>query len=196
MITSFSRIAARPPRAFSNACRRLGRQPTRYVLAVHTEQQCMWLFERTALPCRPGASPKACELSPVRGYLVSTSRFGIGQRDGSNGTPLGLHRIARKIGSGQPLGTVFRGRRPIGLTWQGAQDTRIAHRILWLEGLEPGWNRGGDVDSFQRYIYIHGTGDETTLGRPQSHGCVHLAVSDLLPLYDHLPIGTMVWIDR
>jgi lipoprotein-anchoring transpeptidase ErfK/SrfK len=74
-------------------------------------------------------------------------------------------------------------------------DATIVHRIFWLEGLEPGFNRGGAVDSFQRYIYIHGFADETTLGRPASHGCIHLSAADLIPLYDWLPEGTLVWID-
>jgi hypothetical protein len=107
---------------------------------------------------------------------------------------LGLHRIARKIGGGWPVGTVFVGREFSGFTWQGLPDAKITTRILWLEGLEPGFNRGGNVDSFARYIYIHGTGDETTLGRPQSSGCVHLAADDLIPLYDLLPEGTLVWM--
>jgi hypothetical protein len=125
---------------------------------------------------------------------ASTSRFGIGQTQDSNKTPLGLHRIARKIGAGLPQGTVFRGRVPVGFTWQGLPDATIAHRIFWLEGMEPGFNRGGNVDSFRRYIYIHGFGDETTLGRPASHGCIHLAAADLIPLHDWLPAGTLVWI--
>jgi lipoprotein-anchoring transpeptidase ErfK/SrfK len=70
----------------------------------------------------------------------------------------------------------------------------IAHRILWLEGLEPGHNRGGHVDSHRRYIYIHGIGEEPTLGRPASCGCIHLAAADLLPLFDLLTTGTLVWI--
>ena len=73
-------------------------------------------------------------------------------------------------------------------------DAPIAHRILWLEGLEPGFNRGDGVDSHDRYIYIHGIGDERTLGRPASIGCIHLAASDLLPLFDRIPEGTLVWI--
>lgn len=113
---------------------------------------------------------------------------------GSNRTPLGLHRVAEKIGRGQPVGTVFRGRKPVGLTWQGMPQATIAHRILWLEGLEPGHNRGGQVDSHARYIYIHGLGDELTLGRPQSCGCIHLAAADLLPLFEKIPSGTLVWI--
>ena len=129
-------------------------------------------------------------------YLVSSSKFGTGERANSNKTPLGLHRIAQKIGGGQPIGTVFRSREPIGFTWRGLPEGMIVHRILWLEGLEPRFNRGGLVDSFQRYIYIHGFGDETTLGRPVSYGCIHLAAKDLLPLYDLLPLGTLVWITR
>jgi lipoprotein-anchoring transpeptidase ErfK/SrfK len=79
--------------------------------------------------------------------------------------------------------------------WQGQPDGGIVHRILWLEGLEPGLNRGGNVDTFRRYVYIHGFGDELTLGRPQSCGCIHLSGADLMPLYDRLPVGTLVWID-
>jgi len=129
-------------------------------------------------------------------YRISSSRFGIGQTAGSNCTPLGLHRIAEKIGGGWPVGTVFRGRKAVGFTWKGLPWAPITSRILWLEGLEPGFNRGGHVDSHARYIYIHGTGDEPTLGRPASHGCIHLAAQDLLPLFDKLPTGTLVWIAR
>jgi L,D-transpeptidase YbiS len=114
---------------------------------------------------------------------------------GSNCTPLGLHRISDKIGGGQPLGTVFRGRVAIGRTWEGMPSATIVHRILWLDGLEPGVNRGGRLDTHSRYIYIHGFADETTLGRPMSHGCIHLAARDLIPLYDRLPAGTLAWID-
>ena len=129
-----------------------------------------------------------------RRYRVSTSRFGVGQKSGSNQTPLGWHRIAEKVGAGQPIGTAFRSRRAVGLTWQGLPAEPIVHRILWLEGLQPGFNRGGEVDSRSRYIYIHGTNDELTLGRPASRGCIHLAAADLLPLFDRLPVGTLVWI--
>src|SRR5208282_1194625 len=125
---------------------------------------------------------------------ISTSCVGISQLAGSNGTPLGLHRVVEKIGGGWPVGTVFKGRQPIGYTWQGMPDAKITTRILWLEGLEPGFNRGGNVDSHARYIYIHGTGDQTTIGRPMSCGCIHLAGADLIPLFDKLPDGTLVWI--
>lgn len=130
----------------------------------------------------------------IREFVVSTSRFGIGEMADSNCTPRGLHCIARKVGGGWPMGTVFKSRVPIGHTWQGLPNASIVHRIFWLAGLEPGFNQGGSVDTFRRFIYIHGFGDETTLGRPASHGCVHLAAEHLLPLYDALPEGTLVWI--
>jgi hypothetical protein len=134
--------------------------------------------------------------SSVRTFRCSTSRFGIGQQEDSNCTPLGLHRVAEKIGGGWPVGTVFKSRQAIGFTWKEIPSATITNRILWLEGLEPGFNRDGNVDSHRRYIYIHGTGDETTLGRPASCGCIHLAADDLIPLFDKLPVGTLVWIER
>jgi len=166
-------------------------RPTRFVLAVSAAAQRMTLFEKLSARSNEARFP---EYEFRRRYVISTSRFGIGQVMDSYQTPLGLHRIARKAGGGHPIGTVFKARQPVGLTWQGMPEGSIVHRILWLEGLEPGFNRGGEVDTFQRYIYIHGFGDEMTLGRPQSCGCVHLAAADLMPLYERLPIGTLVWI--
>ena len=182
-------LKPRPSRAFLHALRRHSVRPTRYALSVNIARQRMVLFEANSFSA---GGTSAYEFS--REYVVSTSRFGIGQVMHSNCTPLGLHRVAKKVGGGHPVGTIFKARQPVGLTWDGMPEGSIAHRILWLEGLEPGFNRGGDVDTFRRYIYIHGFGDETTLGRPQSHGCIHLSASDLMPLYDRLPAGTLVWI--
>jgi L,D-transpeptidase YbiS len=177
-------------RAMWWACRRLGVRSTRFILMVSVLKQQVRLFEQ-ARPMAAGAHP--CYVLRKR-FRASTSRRGTGQDAGSNRTPLGLHRIGEKIGAGQPVGTVFESRHPVGLTWQGRPDAAIAHRILWLEGLEPGFNRGGAVDSHTRYIYIHGVADEPSLGRPASRGCIHLAASDLMPLFDLLPEGTLVWI--
>jgi len=168
--------------------RRLGVRPTRFLMTVSIRDQTLSVWSRNG--CGPGFPA----YEQIRHYRASTSKFGVGQQMNSNRTPLGLHRIARKIGGGQPQGTVFRGRVPVGLTWQGLPNAAIVHRIFWLEGLEPGFNRGRDVDSFRRYIYIHGFGDETTIGRPASHGCIHLSAEDILPLHDWLPVGTLVWI--
>lgn len=170
------------------AARRAGVRFTRYALSVSVLAQRMYLFERIGMD-------DFFPLYRLNGrFLISTSAFGTGQKENSNQTPLGLHRIARKIGGGHLTGTVFKSRVPVGLTWQGMPEARIVHRILWLEGLEAGRNAGGNVDSFRRYIYIHGFGDESTLGRPASHGCIHMAARDLIPLYDLLPEGTLVWI--
>lgn len=153
----------------------------------------MLVFERAGNRRRPGELPDYIFRQRL---AVSTSRFGIGQVINSNKTPLGLHRVARKIGRGQPWGTVFKARKPIGNITDTMPEGGIVHRILWLEGLEQGLNRGGEVDTFKRYIYIHGFWDETTLGRPQSMGCIHLAAADLLPLFDQVPVGTLVWIAK
>jgi hypothetical protein len=166
-------------------------RPTRFILSVTVSSQSMDLFERSSAHSSAPLFP--CYDFRKR-YRVSTSAYGVGQVNGSNQTPLGLHRVANKVGGGQPIGTVFRSRQALGFTWQGHLPGPIVHRILWLEGLEPGFNRGGNVDTHGRYIYIHGFGDETTLGRPQSHGCIHVAAKDLLPLFDLLPIGSLVWI--
>jgi len=167
---------------------------------VSVARQTVSLFERyrSSLFARfhPSWSVVASSaFHSVRTFRCSTSRFGIGQVQGSNRTPLGLHRIAEKIGAGWPAGTAFSSRKPVGFTWRGMPEAKITTRILWLEGLEPGLNRGAGVDSHARYIYIHGTGDEPALGRPASCGCIHMASKDLIPLFDKLPSGTLVWID-
>jgi len=171
------------------SCKRNNIRPTRFLLTVRIPDQAVSLFKKNSASLR-----LRVEYHFQKKFRCSTSRFGIGQTEGSNCTPLGLHRIAEKIGGGWPAGAVFKSRQLTGFTWQGMPDAKITTRILWLEGLEPDFNRGGDVDSFARYIYIHGTGDETTLGRPASRGCIHLAADDLMPLFDRLPVGTLVWI--
>jgi|SRR5208283_5055033 len=187
----------------SSNCRRHGILPTRFLFVVSIANQTVLLFEKSSLrsggrqtAAFSGSRPRAAtgEFQFVKKIRCSTSRFGLGQIEGSYRTPLGLHRVVEKIGGGWPPGTVFKGRRPIGYTWQGMPDAKITTRILWLEGLEPGFNRGGNVDSHARYIYIHGTGDQTTIGKPMSCGCLHLADTDLIPLFDQLPGGTLVWI--
>jgi hypothetical protein len=167
---------------FISACEKNGIAPTQFILLVNVTGQTVSLFEQNQF---------------VKKFACSTSRFGIGQTEGSNRTPLGLHRIAEKIGAGEPAGTVFKARQIIGHTSQPElADAKITTRILWLEGLEPGFNRGGNVDSHARYIYIHGTADQKSIGRPASHGCIHLADADLIPLFDLLPSGTLVWISE
>lgn len=140
-------------------------------------------------------------------YPVSTARRGPGQQQGSGQTPLGRHRIRAIIGRGLPLGTVFRGRRPTGeqvpiaegrvvtpLPSHLAKGDAITTRILWLCGEEVGWNRLGRVDSQRRFIYLHGTADETHLGQAVSHGCIRLANGAIAELAMLLPAGSRLWI--
>ena len=194
--THLSSIPLPLPLPLRLTLRRLGIVPGRELLTISIAAQSMRLWQR----CRTGGSGDT-SVAPIRftvreHYRISTSKFGVGQKRNSFQTPLGLHRIARKVGGGHPIGTVFEHRRALGFVWQGMPQATICHRILWLEGLEPGRNKGGEVDSFARYIYIHGFSDEATLGQPQSHGCIHLAAADLLPLFDRLPEGVLVWISE
>ncbi len=131
-------------------------------------------------------------------YPVSTAKNGVGQRKNSGCTPLGQHIIRAKIGEGAPSNAVFIGRR-----WTGeiySSDLRKAHptrdwiltRILWLSGLELGFNRLGEVDTMQRYIYIHGCPDEEPMGIPLSHGCIRMHNDDMMQLFERVAVGTLV----
>jgi UDP-N-acetylmuramate-alanine ligase len=133
----------------------------------------------------------------VERYDASTSRFGSGNRESSLKTPLGLHRIREKYGAGAPAGRVFQDREDKGIDWDHSQtgDNLILTRILRLEGLEEGINRGPGVDSYERYIYIHGTGREDLIGTPLSHGCVCLRNLDIIRLFETVKEGTLVYID-
>lgn len=134
-------------------------------------------------------------------FPVSTALNGPGERSGSGCTPRGAHYVRARIGSGLPAGAVLRGRRPTGEVWTPALSAAhperdwILSRILWLCGREPGRNRGGDVDTMRRYIYIHGTPDTEPMGDPRSHGCIRMRNADILSLFDRVPAGTPVDID-
>jgi lipoprotein-anchoring transpeptidase ErfK/SrfK len=128
---------------------------------------------------------------------VSTSRFGLGNREGSYKTPRGLHRVAEKIGGEAAPWTVFSSRENTGVVWTEGMDeeNQVLTRILRLQGLEPGVNAGTSIDSYERYIYIHGTNREDMIGIPFSHGCVCMKNDDIIMLYDMLEVGTYVYID-
>jgi UDP-N-acetylmuramate-alanine ligase len=144
---------------------------------------------QTLLVCGNGAI--------VERYDASTSRFGCGNRENSLKTPVGLHRIREKYGADAPAGRIFTDREDTGMDWDHQQtgDNLILTRILRLEGLEEGINRGAGVDSYERYIYIHGTGREDLIGTPLSHGCVCLRNRDVIRLFDIVIEGTLVYID-
>ena len=139
------------------------------------------------------------ERGRVRAVLpVSTAANGPGERNGSGCTPRGRHRVRLAIGAGCPVGTVFRARRPTGEIYSAELAERwpgrdwILTRILWLTGLEPGRNRGGDVDTLRRFVYIHGCPDAEPMGTPRSHGCIRMRNDDLIWLFDRVGAGTPV----
>jgi len=135
-----------------------------------------------------------------RVYPVSTAGNGPGEMAGSECTPRGRHVIRACIGAGQPVNTVFTGRRPTGEIYtrelynqQPGRDW-ILTRILWLSGCQPGFNRLGDVDTMRRYIYIHGTPYEQQIGTAVSKGCVRMRNEDIIDLFDRVAAGTAVEI--
>jgi len=131
---------------------------------------------------------------------VSTAKKGVGELKDSEMTPRGWHVIRAKIGAGMASNTVFVGRRPTGeiysreLKMTNPQRDWILTRIMWLSGLEPGFNRLGRVDTMQRYIYIHGCPDDDALGVPGSHGCIKMRNADVILLFDMVDAGTKVYI--
>ena len=129
-------------------------------------------------------------------YPVATSGRGLGAETDSYRTPAGLHRISHKVGDAVPPLGILKERVYTGeladVDFAGVDKDWITSRILWLDGLEPGHNQGGDVDSHDRFIYIHGTANERSLGLPSSRGCIRMRNRDIIALYDALPIGTLV----
>lgn len=158
----------------------------RTLIAIDIQRQTLYLL-------RQGGRAKR--------WPVSTSVHGIDRREGSYGTPIGVFRIARKIGAGLPPGEILRDERPTGRIATPVvshDDLAASHwvttRILWLSGSEPGWNEGGDFDTFLRHIYIHGTANIGMLGKPASEGCIQMAPSAAIALFRRVRVGTPVLI--
>ncbi|MBT9567690.1 MAG: L,D-transpeptidase [Thiobacillus sp.] len=159
------------------------------LIEVDLRQQQLYLWER-----------QADGDILVRQYPVSCAANGAGSENGSYCTPLGRHRIAEKIGAGMPLCSAFKAREWTGEVWTPELSDEnpgrdwILSRILWLEGLEPGKNQGGTVDTHDRFIYIHGTHEEHKIGTPASHGCIRMKNDDVAELFDLVKVGTEVHI--
>ena len=168
----------------NETCARLGIKPGARVIVVRIGTATLQFHRNGALE---------------KSYIVSTSKRPPSNVKDSLGTPRGLHEIAERIGAGQPPGMVFKSRVSTGqhfseLPDAGADDNLITSRILWLRGLEPGVNRGGEVDTYGRYVYIHGTNREERLGEPLSAGCVLMRNLDIVELYEEVRTGDLVWI--
>ncbi len=136
----------------------------------------------------------------IREFPISSGANGAGEIQGSGCTPRGRHIVRAKIGADLPVAAVLRGRRWTGEVWNPALQERhpdrdwILTRILWLSGCEIGRNRLGCVDTFRRYVYIHGTPYVDALGAPHSKGCIRMSNADVLDLFDLIPPRTEVEI--
>lgn len=163
-----------------------GPSPSNRILWIRVASQELCLYESdNCIACWP----------------VSTAVNGIGCTEDSYQTPHGMHCIAEKIGHESAPGTVFKGRVCTGEIAQISTgpdescDDLITSRILWLDGLEPGINRDDPVDSYRRYIYIHGTPEEGRIGQPASRGCIRMRNHDIIRLFEMVEPGTLVYID-
>jgi len=170
----------------TKTCARLGIKPGSRLLAVRISTATLQYFREGEL---------------VKSYVISTSKRPPCNVKDSRGTPRGLHEIAERIGAGQPPGMVFKSRVPTGRHFNehidanpDAEHDLITGRILWLRGLEPGVNRGGDVDTYERYVYIHGTNHEDRIGEPLSAGCVLMRNLEIVELYEQVRGGDQVLI--
>jgi lipoprotein-anchoring transpeptidase ErfK/SrfK len=125
-----------------------------------------------------------------RSFPISTSKYGLGSEPGSMKTPLGRFRIAAKIGADEPIDMAYKSREPVQPTAEMLQgDDLIMSRIMWLDGLEP-----HNANSYERYIYIHGTNHEEAIGEPASHGCIRMRNADVAELFDLVEVDTRVTI--
>jgi hypothetical protein len=164
----------------------LGFKPTERIIVVSIPRQLLGFYRGGSL---------------VKSYVISTSLRPPSNVRNSLGTPDGLHEIAERIGAGAPPGIVFKSRISTGKHFSEVDDAErstnlVTTRILWLRGLEPGRNAGGEVDSHERYIYIHGTNHEDRLGTPASAGCVLMNNVEIIELYDAVRAGDQVWIEK
>ncbi len=170
----------------NDLAQRFSQYSSEYVVIIHASEQKQYLLHNGMI---------------IRQYIISTSEYGLGSQSGSNQTPLGVHIVKQKYGTNAKIGTIFRARANTGqiakiLTETGKRSKadNVTTRILWLSGLEKGKNKGGNVDSHRRYIYIHGTDEEGRLGSPASHGCIRMNNQDVIDLYKNITVGTLVVI--
>lgn len=135
-------------------------------------------------------------------YVISSGKNGIGEQENSGKTPRGWHRIAEKFGENMPINSVFVARQATGeiysdeLAKQYPQRDWILSRILWLQGLEQDFNCGDGCDTYQRYIYIHGTPDSEAMGEPLSHGCIRMRNADVIELFDLVDVNATVYLSE
>ncbi|MEB3754858.1 cell wall-recycling L,D-carboxypeptidase ElsL [Acinetobacter sp. MD2(2019)] len=135
-------------------------------------------------------------------YVISTGKNGIGEQENSGKTPRGWHCIAEKIGQGLAKNTVFIARQATGEIYSAEYAQLhpnrdwILSRILWLQGLESGFNTGEGCDTFKRYIYIHGTPETEPMGVAASHGCIRMRNDDVMELFELIPEQALIYLSE
>ena len=136
----------------------------------------------------------------IEKYKISSSMYGEGNDEGSNKTPLGAHYIREFIGKDVDIYTIFKNRvstnhiAKVLNKGEKSEEDIITTRILWLDGLEEGFNKGENFDTYKRYIYIHGTNEEDLIGQKASHGCIRMINSDIIKLCNKNLLNTFVYI--
>ena len=154
-------------------------------ILINTQKQVLNCFEQG----------KLCS-----SYPISTGKNGLGEQQGSECTPRGWHQVHAVLGRYHPANAVFVARQWTGELYTEVLGKRyperdwILTRIIQLDGLEPGYNRGGEVDTLKRFIYIHGTPDKTKLGAPGSRGCIRMNNSDIILLAEWVSVGAQVCV--
>lgn len=163
---------------------RFPQSPISPVIIVSASKQKLFLIENKQL---------------TESHIISTAEAGLGNKNGSNKTPLGIHRVSEKFGDNSKIGIIFKARKNTHIIAKiltepnkRSKADNVTTRILWLSGMEDGINKGGNVDSHDRYIYIHGTDEEGRLGTPASHGCIRMGNQAVIDLFNKVPVGTLV----
>lgn len=170
--------------AVANTIQQLTVKPADTFIYISIQQQMLYYIEAL----------KVCEA-----FAISSAKQGVGCAENSFKTPIGLHTIAEKIGDQAPLNMVFKERQATGqlaiINSQTAKtNDEITTRLLWLQGEQAGVNQGAGVDSYQRYIYIHGTSNEAAIGEPASMGCIRMLNKDVITLFARVELGCLVYI--
>jgi len=160
-----------------------GFKPENCVIVICISEQKLYLIRQSKI---------------LKKYAVSTSKYGVGNKEGSYKTPLGMHCVAHKIGRGARYGEILKSRRRTEkiakINSKDLTEDVITSRILRLKGLEPGINKGKGIDSYGRHIYIHGTPAEYLIGKPASHGCIRMRNKDIIELFNVVKRGWLVEI--
>lgn len=139
----------------------------------------------------------------LKEYPISTALNGLGELENTFKTPRGLHKVVEIINPGHEFGIkVFKARQVIGTYGLDIKENTkelITGAILRLKGLNKNLNVGKDannrvIDTYLRYIYIHGTNFEDMVGQQSSIGCIRMRNQDVIELANLINTDALVFI--